>query len=205
MVNFRRDACLAAAAHCSYIIDENQYVPYGGNPVPTAIRIVHDDITQLDVDAVVNAANSTLLGGGGVDGAIHAAAGPGLLEECRRLGGCPTGEARITGAYRLKARNIIHTVGPIWRGGSHGEADLLALCYSRSLRLATEHHLSSMAFPSISTGAYGFPLELAAPIAIREVSDFVARSDNFNEVLFCCFSQHDSEFYSRLLHAASER
>jgi O-acetyl-ADP-ribose deacetylase len=186
------------------LTDENQCVPYGGKLVRTAIRMVHEDITQLDVDAVVNAANSTLLGGGGVDGAIHAAAGPGLLEECRRLGGCPTGEARITGAYRLTARKIIHTVGPIWRGGSHGEAHLLASCYSRSLRLATEHHLSSIAFPAISTGAYGFPLELAAPIAIREVSDFVASSDNFKEVLFCCFSRHDSEVYSRLLRSVSK-
>jgi O-acetyl-ADP-ribose deacetylase len=203
MVNFRvAIPVLPLSPIADTLIHQNQCVPYGGKLVPTAIRIIHDDITQLDVDAVVNAANSTLLGGGGVDGAIHAAAGPGLLEECRRLGGCPTSEARITGAYRLKARKIIHTVGPIWRGGSHGEADLLALCYSRSLRLATEHHLSSIAFPSISTGAYAFPLEQAAPIAIREVSNFVASSDHFKEVLFCCFSRHDSEVYSRLLRAA---
>jgi O-acetyl-ADP-ribose deacetylase (regulator of RNase III) len=157
------------------------------------------DITTLGVDAIVNAANSTLLGGGGVDGAIHAAAGPALLTECRRLGGCPPGEARITGGYQLKAKHIIHTVGPIWGGGGRGEPAILASCYERSLRLACDHRLRSVAFPSISTGAYGFPLDLAAPIAIRTVREFAARSEELEEVIFCCFSGRDYDFYRQLL------
>jgi O-acetyl-ADP-ribose deacetylase (regulator of RNase III) len=134
--------------------------------MPTQLRAVHGDITSLTVDVIVNAANTTLLGGGGVDGSIHRAAGPGLLEECRRLGGCPTGEARITGGHRLPARWIIHTVGPVWKGGNRGEAQLLASCYEQSLRLATAHKLRSIAFPAISTGAYSYPLEEASAIAI---------------------------------------
>ena len=163
------------------------------------LRAIKADITTLDVDAVVNAANSTLLGGGGVDGAIHDAAGPGLLAECKRLGGCPPGEARITGGYRLKAKHIIHTVGPIWGGGGRGEAATLASCYERSLRLALDHGLRSVAFPSISTGAYGFPLDLAAPIAIRTVRELTARSEDLEEVIFCCFSGRDYDFYRQLL------
>jgi O-acetyl-ADP-ribose deacetylase (regulator of RNase III) len=162
------------------------------------LRAIQDDITTLRVDAIVNAANSALLGGGGVDGAIHRAAGPELLTECRSLGGCPTGEARITGAYRLRARNVIHTVGPVWRGGSYGERELLASCYEKSLALAKQHGLKSIAFPSISTGVYGFPSELAAPIAIGAVRDCLKGSDDF-EVTFCCFSAHDLGIYSRLL------
>lgn len=168
----------------------------------TQMHALCADITSLRMDAIVNAANSTLLGGAGVDGAIHAAAGPELLEECRHLDGCPTGEARITGAYRLNARNIIHTVGPVWRGGGHGERELLAHCYERSLRLATAHKLRSIAFPSISTGAYGFPVELATPIAIEAVAAFTAHHDGIDEVAFCCFSAHHLALYRKLLRPA---
>jgi O-acetyl-ADP-ribose deacetylase (regulator of RNase III) len=165
------------------------------------MHAVRGDITTLDVDAVVNAANATLLGGGGVDGAIHFAAGPELLKECRRLGGCPTGEARITGAYRLRARRIIHTVGPIWKNGQHGEPELLAACYESSLRLATQHNLRSIAFPAISTGAYAYPIELATTIAISSVKNFTDQSDQLDEVLFCCFSGEDLATYQRLLRS----
>lgn len=155
------------------------------------------DITGLDVDAIVNAANSSLLGGGGVDGAIHRAAGPQLLAECRLLGGCPAGEARITQGYRLPARHVIHTVGPVWRGGAHGEADVLAACYRNSLALATQHGLRSLAFPCISTGIYGFPAEAAADIAVATVRGTYESS--IEEVLFCCFSEADLLLYRRLL------
>ena len=165
------------------------------------VRAIQGDITLLDVDAIVNAANSSLLGGGGVDGAIHRAAGPRLLEECRRLGGCPTGEARITDAHRLKARKIIHTVGPVWHGGNSGERELLASCYTQSLSLADQYGLHSIAFPSISTGAYGFPLELAAPIAINTVREYTRANHNLKEVIFCCFSSHDLAVYLRVLGA----
>ena len=156
--------------------------------MPTKIRIVKGDITTLDVDAVVNAANTTLLGGGGVDGAIHNAAGPELLEECRLLNGCPTGEARITRGYRLPARWIIHTVGPVWKGGIRNEAVLLASCYESSLKLAVEKNLTSIAFPAISTGAYAYPLRDATEIAIREVRRFKQASEALREVVFCCYS-----------------
>jgi O-acetyl-ADP-ribose deacetylase (regulator of RNase III) len=167
----------------------------------TVLRAMNADITTLRVDAVVNAANSTLLGGGGVDGAIHAAAGPALLAACKRLGGCPPGEARITGGYQLNAKHIIHTVGPIWGGGVRGESATLASCYERSLRLAIDHGLRSVAFPSISTGAYGFPLDLAAPIAVRTVRELTASSGELDEVIFCCFSARDYDFYRQLLGA----
>jgi O-acetyl-ADP-ribose deacetylase len=170
--------------------------------MPARVDAIQGDITALEVDAIVNAANPTLLGGGGVDGAIHRAAGPELLEECRRLGGCPTGEARITGGYRLKARRIIHTVGPIWRGGACGERELLALCYQHSLLLASRHALRSIAFPSISTGAYQFPAQLAAPIAVTAALQFTAGRDDIELVTFCCFSQRDLALYQQLLHAA---
>jgi O-acetyl-ADP-ribose deacetylase (regulator of RNase III) len=167
--------------------------------VATQITAVLGDITELPVDAIVNAANTTLLGGGGVDGSIHNAAGPELLEECRRIGGCPTGEARITLGYRLPARRIIHTVGPVWKGGTRGESELLAACYASSLRLALEHGLETVAFPSISTGAYSYPLELAAPIAVATVREFVVANAGLREVTFCCYTRQDYAIYRKVL------
>jgi O-acetyl-ADP-ribose deacetylase len=172
--------------------------------VPTTIRAVRGDITTLGVDAIVNAANSTLLGGGGVDGAIHLAAGPQLLDECRRLGGCPTGQARLTPGYRLAARSIIHTVGPVWQGGSRGEAELLASCYDNSLRLAAENQLKSIAFPAISTGVYAYPLKAATEIAITTVRRFASRYEGLNEIIFCCYSGESFTLYERLLRASGE-
>jgi O-acetyl-ADP-ribose deacetylase (regulator of RNase III) len=167
--------------------------------MPTAIRAIRGDITTLAVDAVVNAANSTLLGGGGVDGAIHYAAGPELLDECRRLGGCPTGEARLTRGYRLPARWIIHTVGPVWKGGTRGESMLLAACYENSLRLAADNQFRSVAFPAISTGAYAYPLKLATEVAVASVRAFLAGYTDFNEIVFCCYSDEDIATYKRAL------
>ncbi len=152
------------------------------------IVVMRGDITQLPVDAIVNAANSSLLGGGGVDGAIHRAAGPELLAETRTLGGCPTGEARITRGYRLPARWVIHTVGPVWNGGSRGEDELLASCYRTSLALAAQHGIRTIAFPAISTGIYGFPLERATVIAVREVTAFLRQHPAIEQVTFVCFS-----------------
>ncbi len=166
---------------------------------PPRIRAIKADITTLEVDAIVNAANSSLLGGGGVDGAIHRAAGPELLEACRKLGGCPTGEARITKGFRLPAKHVIHTVGPVWHGGSHGEAALLAACYRNTLKLAIEHKCRSVAFPSISTGAYGYPLEQASAIATETVKEVLADDKGIDEVLFCCFSDDDLEVYRKSL------
>lgn len=163
------------------------------------LEVVQGDITKLKVDAIVNAANTSLLGGGGVDGAIHRTAGPQLLEECRRLGGCPTGEARITRGYDLPARYIIHTVGPVWHGGDRNEDELLAGCYRNSLRLAAENDLETIAFPSISTGVYRFPIDRACRIALREVRAFLAKESPLLKVLFVCFSESDARVYRQAL------
>ena len=159
------------------------------------IETLRDDITRLSVDAIVNAANTSLLGGGGVDGSIHRAAGPGLLEECRGLGGAKPGEAKITRGHRLPARHVIHAVGPVWRGGSHGEDNTLASCYRESLRLAAESGLKTLAFPAISTGAYGFPIQRATRIALAEASKGLARHRSLERVVFCCFSDADLAVY----------
>ncbi|QDU66380.1 O-acetyl-ADP-ribose deacetylase [Engelhardtia mirabilis] len=158
------------------------------------IKVVVGDITTLAVDGIVNAANESLLGGGGVDGAIHRAAGPGLLEECRALGGCAAGSAKITAGHDLAARYVIHAVGPIWEGGDDGEAELLAGCYRTALELARDHDLETIAFPAISTGVYGFPKRAAAEIAVAQCVAFLARSDRPARVLLCFFSEADAEF-----------
>jgi O-acetyl-ADP-ribose deacetylase (regulator of RNase III) len=163
------------------------------------VEIVRGDITQMSVDAIVNAANTTLLGGGGVDGAIHRAAGPGLLKECETLGGCPTGEARITGGYRLPAKHVIHTVGPVWHGGDRDEERLLASCYRECLALAAANGIHTIAFPSISTGAYRFPIAGACRIAIREVMLFLEKTPTLRKVVFACFSSGDLDAYERAL------
>jgi len=164
-------------------------------------RVWQGDITTLDVDAIVNAANESLLGGGGVDGAIHRAAGPSLLDECRALGGCATGDAKITGGHRLKARHVIHAVGPVWHGGERGEPELLASCYRRCLELAHAHALARVAFPSISTGVYGYPIDDAAAVAVREVMQWLAAHDHPREVIFCTFNAPSTAAIERELVA----
>jgi len=167
------------------------------------LRALQGDITKLSVDAIVNAANSSLLGGGGVDGAIHRAAGPDLVHECRLLGGCKTGEAKISKGFRLPAKHIVHTVGPVWRGGSNGEAELLAACYRRSVELAGAKGATSIAFPSVSTGIYGYPIALAAAVAISTVKETAEQFPDLVEVIFCCFSQQDLLVYNSVLIVAT--
>ena len=171
--------------------------------MPDRIEIAEGDITTFEVDAIVNAANSTLLGGGGVDGAIHRAAGPDLYEECRTLGGCPTGEARITRGYRLPAKHVIHTVGPVWNGGQHGEDDLLASCYRNSLALAAANGIKTIAFPAISTGVYRFPPDRAARIAVREVRSVLGDNPSIEKVTFVCFGSYAREAYEQALAAGA--
>lgn len=163
------------------------------------IRAIQADIVTLDVDAIVNAANTSLLGGGGVDGAIHRAAGPGLLEECRALGGCDTGLAKLTGGHALPCRFVIHTVGPVWHGGDNGEPELLASCYRTSIAIAREHGIRSIAFPAISTGVFGYPAAAAAEIAVTTVRDALSAGGQPSEVVFCCFSRDDLSIYEALI------
>ena len=165
-----------------------------------AVEVVEDDITMLDVDAIVNAANESLLGGGGVDGAIHRAAGPGLLAECRRLGGCATGDAKITRGYNLPARWVIHTVGPVWEGGGHGEDELLASCYRRALALTEHTPIKTIAFPAISTGVYGFPIDRAARIAVREVRRYLDEHAHLDRVILVCYGPAAYESHAKALH-----
>ena len=172
--------------------------------MPEGMKIYQGDITTLEVDAIVNAANNSLLGGGGVDGAIHRAAGPGLLAECVTLGGCNTGEAKITGGYDLPSKHVIHTVGPVWDGGRANEDALLADCYRNSLKLGEENGLRMVAFPAISTGVFGFPKERATRIAVREVRAFLDQDVGVEQVIFVCFSERDFDMYQRVLHMVSD-
>ncbi|HBS06910.1 MAG TPA: O-acetyl-ADP-ribose deacetylase [Leptospiraceae bacterium] len=167
----------------------------------TELEVFEGDITTLKVDAIVNAANEALAGGGGVDGAIHSAAGPELLQACRSIGGCPTGEAVITPGFKLPSANVIHTVGPIWRGGQSGEPELLASCYRASIQLAETHGLRSIAFPSISTGVYGYPLEEAAAVAVRTVRNAINKASTLEKVIFCCYDHRAFNVYRETLNS----
>ena len=173
--------------------------PFAKKDLPSKIEVVRGDITKLDVDAIVNAANTTLLGGGGVDGAIHRAAGPELLAECRKLGGCRPGEAKITRGYCLPARFVIHTVGPVWRGGKHGEPETLANCYRNSLQLAVENRIKTLAFPAISCGAYGYPIEEAAQIAFKTTRDFLAANEELQKVALAVWGEDVYDAYFQIL------
>ncbi|MGH7197618.1 MAG: O-acetyl-ADP-ribose deacetylase [Candidatus Omnitrophota bacterium] len=168
------------------------------------IEVVQGDITRQKVDAIVNAANTTLLGGGGVDGAIHRAAGPKLLEECRNLGGCPTGQSKITNGYNLPAKWVIHTVGPVWKEGGHGEEELLASCYRNCLALAEKCFIRTIAFPSVSTGAYGFPVERASKIAVNEIAKFLKGTRSIEKVLIVCFDKVTYACYEKAVREAAE-
>jgi O-acetyl-ADP-ribose deacetylase (regulator of RNase III) len=183
------------------------YTEFDKNDEPKMTQktsVIQGDITQLQVDAIVNAAKNSLLGGGGVDGAIHFAAGPELLAECRLLDGCATGEARITKGYKLPAKWVIHTVGPVWKGGSYGEDELLASCYRHSLALAEEYQIKAIAFPAISTGVYGFPVERASKIAMNEVNKFLHSHNSLEQVIFVCFGQDTYNCYLRLMQEFTE-
>jgi len=174
-----------------------------GEPVLNRIAVVEGDITKQCVDAIVNAANTSLLGGGGVDGAIHRAAGPELLADCHMLGGCATGQAKITRGYKLPAQWVIHTVGPVWRDGNHGEDELLASCYRSCFALVVQHSIKTVSFPSISTGAYGFPMDRAARIAMRETKNFLERNRSAEKVLLVCFGADALEIYKTALRETS--
>jgi O-acetyl-ADP-ribose deacetylase (regulator of RNase III) len=165
----------------------------------TTLRAIQGDITKLTVDVIVNAANTSLLGGGGVDGAIHRAAGSELVAECRMLNGCKVGEAKLTKGYKLPAKFVIHTVGPVWNGGKPGKAELLAACYVNALQLATQKNLTTIAFPAISTGVYGYPIQEAAEVAVRTARAFITTSSSLTEIIFCCFSESDLEVYEKTL------
>lgn len=176
----------------------------GNRDLLARVTVIEGDITRQTVDAIINAANRSLLGGGGVDGAIHRAAGPELLAECRTLGGCPTGEARITRGYRLAARHVIHTVGPVWEGGGANEHELLARCYRNALALAEQHGLRTLAFPAISTGAYGFPLAPAARIALAEITAFLARNTTLEKILIVCYPRQIYDSYQDAIKEFTE-